>query len=95
MPFQPRPSLYKDLSIPSTSPFSPISPYQNLQPLAITHPDHNPFKPSGILPTITYSIPPQPKPQARPHKELSPMKKDKEPVYQLLRERLGNGRKRV
>ena len=27
MPFPPQQSLYKDLSIPSTSPFSPISPY--------------------------------------------------------------------
>ena len=48
-PYQPRQSLYKDLSMPLTSPFSPISPYQNLQQLAITHPDHNPFKPSGIV----------------------------------------------
>ena len=82
MPFQPRQSLYKDLSIPVTSPFSPISPHQNLQPLAITHPNHNPFKPSGILPAITYSIPPQPEPQARLHNEPSPIKKDKEPLYQ-------------
>ena len=82
MPFQPRQSLYKDLSIPATSPFSPISPYQNFQPLAITHPDHNPFKLSGIFPTITYSIPPQPKPQTRPQNESSPIKKDKEPLYQ-------------
>ena len=57
MPFQSRQSLYKDLSVPSTSPFSPTSPYQNLQPLAITHPDYNPFKSSGILLTITYSTP--------------------------------------
>ena len=77
MPFQPRQSLYKDLSIPVTSPFSPISPYQNLQPLAITHPDHNPFKPSGILPAITYSTPPQPKPQARLHNEPSLIRKTK------------------
>ena len=60
MPFQPRQSLNKDLSIPSTSPFSPISPYQNLQSLTITHLDHNSFKPSGIFPAITYSIPPEP-----------------------------------
>ena len=82
MPFQPRQSLYKDLSIPSTSPFSLISPYQNLQPLAITHLDHNPFKPSGIFPAITYSTPSQPKPQARPQREPSPIRKDKEPLYQ-------------
>ena len=60
MPFQPRQSLNKDLSIPSTSPFSPISPYQNLQSLTITHLDHNSFKPSGVFPAITYSIPPEP-----------------------------------
>ena len=36
MPYQPQQSLYKDLSIPLTSPFSPTSPYQNLQPLAMT-----------------------------------------------------------
>ena len=36
MPYQPRQSLYKDLFIPLTSPFSPTSPYQNLQPLAMT-----------------------------------------------------------
>ena len=82
MPFQPRQSLYKDLSIPLTSPFSLISPYQNLQPLAITHLDHNPFKPSGIFPAITYSTPSQPKPQARPQREPSPIRKDKEPLYQ-------------
>ena len=35
-PYQPRQSLYKDLSIPLTFPFSPTSPYQNLQPLAMT-----------------------------------------------------------
>ena len=81
MPFQPRQSLYKDLSIPSTSPFSPPSPYQNLQPLAITHLDHNPFKPSGIFPAITYSIPPQLEPQASPQNEPS-IEKDKESLYQ-------------
>ena len=82
MPFQPRQSLYKDLFIPMTSQFSPISPYQNLLPLAITHPDHNPFKPSGIFLAITYSTPPQPESQARPQKEPSLIKKDKEPLYQ-------------
>ena len=59
MPYQPRQSLYKDLFMPLTSPFSPTSPYQNLQSLAMTHPNHNPFKPSGIFPGITYSVPPQ------------------------------------
>ena len=82
MSFQPRQSLYKDLSIPVTSPFSPISPYQNLQQLAITHPDYNLFKPNGIFPTITYSTPPQPKPQTRPQNEPSPIKKDKGPLHQ-------------
>ena len=53
--YQPQQSLYKDLSMPLTSPFSPTSPYQNLQPLAMTHLNYNPFKPSGIFPSITYS----------------------------------------
>ena len=53
-PYQPRQSLYKDISMPLTSPFSPTSPYQNLQPLVMTHPNHNPFKPSRIFPSITY-----------------------------------------
>ena len=82
MPFQPRQSLYKDLSIPVTSPFSPISPYQNLQQLAITHPEYNLFKPNGIFPAIKYSTPPQPKPQTRPQNEPSPIKKDKGPLHQ-------------
>ena len=82
MPFQPRQSLYKDLSIPVTSPFSPISPYQNLQQLAITHPNYNLFKPSGNFPAITYSTPPQPKPQTRPQNEPSPINKDKGPLHQ-------------
>ena len=50
MPYQPRQLLYKDLTIPLTSPFSPTS--QNLQPLVMTHPSHNPFRPSGILPSL-------------------------------------------
>ena len=66
MPHQPRQSLYKDFSIPLTSPFSSTSPYQNLQPLAMRHPDYNPFKPSGIFLGITYSTPLQLEPQARP-----------------------------
>ena len=82
MPLQSRQSLYKDLSVPPTSPFSPTSPYQNLQPLVITHPDYNPFKPSGIFPAITYSTL-QPEPQGKPQNEPSPIKKDKEPSYQL------------
>ena len=88
MPYQPRQSLYKDLSIPLTSPFSPTSPYQNLQPLAMIHPNHNPFKPSGIFPSITYSTPPQLESQARPQNEPSSMKKTKNhytnPQIQLL-----------
>ena len=58
MPYQPRQLLYKDLAMPLTSPFSPTS--QNLQQLVITHPNHNPFKPSGILPSIIHPFPPQP-----------------------------------
>ena len=82
MPYQPQQLLYKYLSIPLTSPFSSSSPYQNLQPLAMTHPDHNPFKPSGIFPGITYSAPLQLEPQARPQNEPSPMKKYKKSLYQ-------------
>ena len=55
--YQPRQLLYKDLAIPLTSPFSPTS--QNLQPLVMTHTIHNPFKPSGILPSIIHPVPPQ------------------------------------
>ena len=69
-----------------TSPFSPISPYQNTQPLAITHPDHNPFKPSGILPTIIYLTPPQPEPQARLHNEHSLIKERQRIRYSKLRD---------
>ena len=58
MPYQPRQLLYKDLAIPLTSPFSPTS--QNLQPLVMTYPNHNPFKPSGILPSIIHPFPTQP-----------------------------------
>ena len=76
MPFQSRQSLYKDLSVPPTSPFSPTSSYQNLQPLVITHPNYNPFKPSGIFPAITYSTLPQPESQSKPQNESSPIKKD-------------------
>ena len=47
-PFQPRQSLYKDMSIPLTS------LGQNLQRLAMIHPDHNPFKTSGIFSAIIY-----------------------------------------
>ena len=56
--YQPRQLLYKDLAMPLTSPFSPTSPYQNLQPLVMTHPNHNPFRPSGISPSITSPVPP-------------------------------------
>ena len=48
----------------------------------MTHPNHNPFKPSGIFPGITHSIPPQPEPQTNPQNDSPPMKKDKEPIYQ-------------
>ena len=56
MPYQPRQLLYKDLAMPLTLPFSPTS--QNLQPLVMTHPNHNPFRPSGILPSIIHLVPP-------------------------------------
>ncbi|KAL4628338.1 hypothetical protein ACB092_05G230500 [Castanea dentata] len=89
MPYQPRQSLYKNLSIPAPSPFSPVSPYQNLQPLNMTHPAQNPFKPCGIFSsTINLTPPPQreyqprPKPQVKPQKEPPPIKKDKEPLFQ-------------
>ena len=64
--------------MPLTSPFSPIS--QNLQPLVMTHPNHNPFGPSVILPIIIHPVPPQPKSQVKPQNDSSSMKKDKEPV---------------
>ena len=57
MPYQPRQLLYKDLAIPLTLPFSLTS--QNLQPLVMTHPSHNPFRPSGILPSIIRPVPSQ------------------------------------
>ena len=81
MPYQPRQLLYKDLAIPLTSPFSLTS--QNLQPLVMTHPSHNPFRPSGILPSIICPVPPQPESQVKPQNDPPSMKKDKEPVYQL------------
>ena len=81
MPYQPRQLLYKDLAIPLTSPFSPTS--QNLQPLVMTHPSHNPFRPSGILLSIIRPVPSQPKSQAKPQNVSPFIKKDKEPVYQL------------
>ena len=67
--------------MPLTSSFSPTS--QNLQPLVMTHPNHNPFRPSGILPSITHPVPPQLEPQANPQNDSLPMKKDKELVYQF------------
>ena len=81
MPYQPRKLLYKNLITPLTSPFSPTS--QNLQPLVMTHPSHNPFRPSGILPSIIRPVPSQPKSQAKPQNDSPFIKKDKEPVYQL------------
>ena len=76
-PYQPQQSLYKDLSIPLTSPFSSTSPGQNLQPLAMTYPDYNPFKTSGIFPDITYTLPPKLEPQAKPQDEPSSNKRTK------------------
>ena len=78
MPYQPRQLLYKDLAMPLTSPFSQTS--QNLQPLVMTHPNHNPFGPSVILPIIIHPVPPQPKSQVKPQNDSSSMKKHKEPV---------------
>ena len=82
IPYQPRQLFYKDLTIPLTSPFSPTS--QNLQPLVMTHPSHNPFRPSGILSSIIRPAPSQPKSQVKPQNDSPFTKKDKEPVYQLL-----------
>ena len=79
MPYQPQQLLYKDLAIPFTSPFLPTS--QNLQPLVMTHPSYNPFRPSGILPSIIRPAPSQPKSQVKPQND-SPFMKE-EPVYQL------------
>ena len=70
-PFQHQQSLYKDLSIPLTSPFSSTSPGQNVQPLAMKHPNYNPFKTSGIFPTITYPSPPKPNP--KPGHKMNPL----------------------
>ena len=67
MPHQPQQLLYKDLAMVLTSPFSPTS--QNLQPLVMTHPIHNPFKPSGILPSIIHPIPPQLESQVKPQND--------------------------
>ena len=53
---QSRQSLYKDLSIPLTSPFLSNSTNQNFQPLTAIHPNHNPLKSSGILLAITYPL---------------------------------------
>ena len=53
--------------MPLTSPFSQTS--QNLQPLVMTHPNHNPFKLSGILPSIIHSVPPQPESQIKPQND--------------------------
>ncbi|KAL4599363.1 hypothetical protein ACB092_11G121300 [Castanea dentata] len=82
MPYQPRQSLYKDLSIPLTSPFSPVSPYQNLQPLTMTHLTYNPFKPSGIFSSIISPTPLQLEPQTKPQNDPPLIKKDKESLYQ-------------
>ena len=80
--YQSQQSLYKDLSVPLTFPFSSTSPNQSFQPLAMTHFEHNPFKPSGILPSITYLSPLKVEPQTKPQNEPSFKKNDKEPLYQ-------------
>ena len=61
-PYQSRQLLYKDLAMPLASPFLPASPFQNPQPLAMTHSTHNPFRTSGIFPSITNTVPLQPEP---------------------------------
>ena len=58
-PHQSRQSLYKDLSIPLTSPLLSNSTSQNFQPLTTIHPNHNPLKSNGIFPAITYPIQPK------------------------------------
>ena len=70
-PFQHQQSLYKDLSIPLTSPFSSTSPGQNVQPLAMKHPNYNPFKTSEIFLAITYPSPPKPNP--KPGHKMNPL----------------------
>ena len=76
MPYQPRQTLYKDMFVPLTSPFSSTSPSQNFQPLAMTHPNHNPFKPSEIfLLGIAYLAPLNLESQAKPQNESFPKKK--------------------
>ena len=49
----------------------------------MTHPNHNPFKPSGIFPSMAHLAPPQLEPQTTSQNEPSQKKKDKEPLYQL------------
>ena len=70
MPYQPRQLLYKDLAMPLTSLFSPTS--QNLQPLVMTHPNHNPFRPSVILSSIIHPVPPQQNHKLNPKMTLLP-----------------------
>ena len=55
----------------------------------MTHPNHNPFRPSGIFPSITHPVPPQPELQASFRNDTPPMKKDKEQVYQSLDPTIG------
>ena len=54
-----------------------------MKSLVMTHPSHNPFRPSGILPSIIRPVPSQPESQVKPQNDSPFMKKDKEPVYQL------------
>ena len=61
---QSRQSLYKDLSIPLSSPFLSNSPSQNFQPLTTIHLDHSPLKSSRILPAITYPLQSKPESQS-------------------------------
>jgi len=78
-PHQSKQSLYKDLSIPLTFSFLFNSTSQNFQPLTTIHPDHNPFKSSGILPAITYPL--QSKTESQSQSQIKPSP-DKYPLSQ-------------
>ena len=78
-PYQSRQTLYKDLSIPLSSPFLSNSTSQNFQPLTTIHPDHNLLKSNGIFPAITYPIQPKTETQSQSQNKPSP---DKYPLSQ-------------
>ena len=72
------------MSIPLTSPFLSNSTSQNFQPLTTIHPDHNPFKSSGIFPAITYPIQPktetQSQSQNKPSLDKYPLSQHSDPI---------------